>query len=518
MARPNNAAAPYSRRQWIGFISSVPLFLLLLLLPTPAGLSEAGQVVLSAAVLMALLWITEAIPIAATALLPLVLFPLLKVDTFGNVAKSYAHSNIFLFMGGFILATAIQKWGLHRRIALRLILLIGTNPRRIVLGFMVATAFLSMWISNTATTMMMYPIGLAVIAHFIADRRANGDPEGVDSMQNLQTVLMLAIAYAASVGGIGTLIGTPPNIVFAAAMTKLFPGAPEITFVQWIGIGLPLVLIFLPLIWILLTRVIFKIGTDDSSSGRELIRAKYQELGPMQRPEKIVAWVFFLTALAWITRGDIKLGSVVLTGWASLLGISKTVNDATVAMAASLVLFSIPVSWRRGEFLLDWESARDIPWGILLLFGGGIALAGGFVTSGLATWIGRQLEHLGTLPVPLLILSIAFMVTFLTEITSNTATTTLLMPVLASLALAMHTHPLLLMIPATISASCAFMLPVATPPNAIVFGSGYISIPQMAKAGVLLNFVGMFIVTLLVYAFGIPLFSISLSQMPAWVQ
>ncbi|MFQ5628605.1 MAG: SLC13 family permease, partial [bacterium] len=488
-----------------------------ILVPAPAGLSQEGWRVFISAIVMALLWITECIPIPVTALLPLILFPFFSVSSFSNVAVNYANSNIFLFMGGFFIAMAMQKWGLHRRIALYLIYFIGSSPKRIVLGFMVATAFLSMWISNTATTMMMYPIGLAIILHLMESRQ-NGDENKERISLDFRTALMLGIAYAASIGGIATLVGTPPNIVFVSAVSRLYPDAPEISFVSWLVVGLLLVFIFLPICWIILTNFAFKVSKQSLPGGRQVIREEIDTLGPMLPAEKMVAVVFFLTALPWITRRDLALGTFTFHGWSSLLGVSQYVNDATVAIFASFVLFVLPHRLQRGEFVLDWESAMKIPWGILILFGGGIALADGFKISGLAEWIGSQLSLFGAVPLIVMIMLTCTTLTFMTELTSNVATTTLFMPILASTAAAINAHPFLLMIPATISASCAFMLPVATPPNAIIFASGYVTVPQMARAGILLNCIGIVIVTLLTYFVIVPLFGISSVSLPAWVK
>lgn len=509
-------ATQYTLRQKVGLAFALPLFMILLIVPSPAGLSSEGWCVFASAVLMASLWITECIPIPVTALLPLVFFPLFGVSKFADVAKSYANSNIFLFMGGFFIAIAMQKWGLHRRIALYIIWLIGSSPRRIVLGFMVATAFLSMWISNTATTMMLYPIGLAVILHLM---ESNSDDSG-DTRKTLldfRTALMLGIAYAASIGGISTLVGTPPNIVFVSAFAELYPDAPEISFLNWFIVGLVLLVFFLPASWFVLTHISFKVSRQKLPGGRNVIREEITKLGPMQMEEKIVALVFAATALAWITRKDLTFGAITFHGWSSVLGVSNFVHDATVAMVAAIILFVVPVSFKKGEFLLDWESAVKIPWGILLLFGGGIALANGFKVSGLAEWFGNHLSLFGSVPLIVMILLTCATLTFMTELTSNIATTSLFMPILASTAAAINTHPLLLMIPATISASCAFMLPVATPPNAIIFASGYVSIPQMAKTGILLNFIGIALVTMLTYFVVLPLFGISSTSLPDWV-
>ena len=499
-------------REKTGYILALPLFLLVLFAIELPGLSIEGHRVLAVAAMMALLWTTEAIPIPVTALMPLVLFPVLNVSAFGKVAQSYAHSNVFLFMGGFFIAIAMQKWHLHRRIALHLILRIGGSPGRLVLGFMVATAFLSMWISNTATALMMFPIGLAIVVHLEEKNRAEKH-----AIMRFRVALMLAIAYSASVGGIGTLIGTPPNIVFSSSVAALYPQAPPIGFAQWLIPGLLLVMIFLPVIWLILTRLMFPMQDNLAGGGRAIIREEINKLGPMTREERLVSAVFVLTALAWITRGDLLLGNMFIEGWASRLGLASTVIDATVAMGAAVVLFLLPAGSNTAHFLLEWRDADKIPWGILLLFGGGIALAAGFKTSGLAEWIGGQLHLFASVPVPVMILLICLTLTFLTEVTSNTATSTLFMPILASTATGIGVHPFLLMIPATISASCAFMLPVATPPNAIIFGSGYISIPDMVKTGFLLNLAGVVLVTLITWYVVIPVFGIT-AGIPAWAR
>ena len=504
-----------SMRQKIGLLAGIPLFLLILLLPLSNTLEPSAQRTLAIAVLMAWWWITEAIPIPATALIPILAFPILKVLPIKEVVPSYGDSNIFLFMGGFFLAMAIQKWNLHRRIALHIIRIVGSGPHKIILGFMVATAFLSMWISNTATTMMMFPIGMAVVIQIsgLLENSGNLDQK---QLKSFQIALMLGIAYAASIGGIGTKIGTPPNIVFAGAVRTLFPGAPEISFLQWMGVGFPLVLIFLPITWLLLTRVIQPINLPELQNSSNVIEDECKKLGKMETGECLVLLIFILTALAWIFRKNIELGAFTIPGWSDLLGIENYVNDATVAIGSAILLFLIPVSFKKREFLLDWEWAIKIPWGILLLFGGGIALANGFKCSGLAEWIGEHLELLSHMPLIIMIMATCFLLTFLTELTSNTATAAIFMPILAMTAMSMHIHPYLLMIPATISASCAFMLPVATPPNAIIFGSGYVTIPQMAKNGLAFNLIGVMIVTIITYLVAIPLFGIILGQMPIW--
>ncbi len=504
-------------RQKIGLFGGLPIFLFFLFFPISRTLEPIAQKTLAVAILMAWWWITEALPIPATSLMPIVAFPLLKIMDGKQVVLSYGDSNIFLFMGGFFLAMSMQKWGLHRRIALHIIRLIGLGPRKIILGFMIATAFLSMWISNTASTMMMYPIGLAIILHLtnsIRDEKNELDT----SIVSFQTALMLGIAYAASIGGIGTKIGTPPNIVFAAAVKSIFPEAPEIGFLKWMLVGFPLVVLFVPITWIFLTKIALPIRIHSLPGSKEVINEQLTKLGPMRRGEQYVLIIFIFTALAWIFQKNIKLGTFTIPGWSNVLGIENYVNDATVAILAALLLFAIPVNLKEKNFLLDWEWALKIPWGILLLFGGGIALAAGFKSTGLAVWVGQNLSLFSHVPLIVMIMITCFMLTFLTEVTSNTATSTIFMPILAATSLAMGIHPFLLMIPATISASCAFMLPVATPPNAIVFGSGCVTIPQMAKAGVGMNFIGIFIVTLITYLIAIPAFGIVLGTLPNWIR
>jgi sodium-dependent dicarboxylate transporter 2/3/5 len=460
---------------------------------------------------MAVWWICESMPLAGTALVPLVAFPLMKVVPARQVAASYASPEIYLFMGGFFIAVAMQRWNLHRRIALRIVSLVGLRGDRIILGFMVATAFLSMWISNTATTMMMLPIALAVL--ITLDRHLGGNQAGTGGFK---IALMLAIAYAANIGGIGTLIGTPPNIVFAAQVRSLFPDADEISFLRWLMIGLPLVVVFIPITWLVLTRLAFRRVHTDFGGGAEVIERERRGLGPMSSGEKRTLVIFCCTVLAWITRADITIGGVTLRGWASYASLGRYVHDATIAIAAAIALFVTPVDWQRGIFVLNWKSAREIPWGILILFGGGIALGRGFLESGLAERMAGLMEVSGGAPVLVLVLLTALLVTFLTEITSNTAIATIFLPILAATAVGLRMHPFILMIPATVSASCAFMLPVATPPNAIVFSSGAIPMTGMVRVGVLMNLIGVALVTLIMYLLAFRLFGISLTGVPSW--
>jgi sodium-dependent dicarboxylate transporter 2/3/5 len=463
----------------------------------------------AAVVWIATWWITEAIPIPATALLPLVLFPLLKVETAKTIAPAYMNPMIFLFMGGFIIALAIERWNLHRRMALAIIRRIGGHERRIVLGFMAATALLSMWISNTACTMMMLPIGLAVVSQV-----NQGSPSG----SPLGRTLMLGIAYAASIGGIGTLIGTPPNLVLQGFMSERFPECEALSFQRWMIMALPFVAVFLVVAWALLVYLLCPVKGKGSREGREAVEAEYQKLGAMTRAERRVLVVFLATALLWIFRKKIAFGGFEIPGWSHILGLENSVNDSTVAIFMALLLFVIPSGRKPSEFLMDWQHALRLPWGILLLFGGGLALAQGMENSGLSLWLGQRFQALGGAPEWLLILLVSLLITFLTEITSNTATVQMILPVLATAGLALGINPLLLMVAATLSASCAFMLPVATPPNAIVFGSGHIPITTMARAGIVLNLTGVIVIFLVVSILAKAVFGIESGVMPSWAK
>ncbi|MGH7600888.1 MAG: SLC13 family permease [bacterium] len=510
----DSAGPEFSLRRKIGLLLGLPLFLLLLWPAVTPGLSETGRRLLATSGLMAFWWITEAIPIPATALLPMCLYPLLGILPMAEVTRNYGDENIFLFLGGFFIAMAMQKWNLHRRLALHIVRLIGASPRRLVLGFMCATGFISMWISNTATTMMMYPIALAVILQLAPEQEGNFAPAHI----NFRTCMMLAIAYASSIGGMGTLIGTPPNLIFASNAHKLFPDAPAVDFLHWLGFGLPLIVVFLPIAWLLLTRLIFPVRGDLFLHGRDLIDTEIKKLGRMSAGERGVLIIFLTAIFAWIFRVDLKLDFATIPGWASRLGLEDKVSDATVAMIAGTALFVIPANLRRGEFLLDWATAMKIPWGVLLLFGGGIAISAGFKATGLSTWLGERLALLGVLPTPVLIACICLLVTSLSELTSNTAIATILMPIMATMALALQLHPYFLMVPAVLAASSGFMLPVSTPPNAIVFASGYVTVPQMARAGIWLNLIGVVLVTAIVYLLVVPVFQIDLRSLPSWAR
>jgi len=423
--------------------------------------------------LMACWWVTEALPLAATALLPLLLFPALGLASASEAAAPYANHVIFLFMGGFMLARSMQRWGLHRRLALRVVAAVGGGPSRVVLGFMLATAFLSMWVSNTATAAMMLPIALAVL-----EERA-GEPSSVTS--NFGVCLMLGIAYAASIGGMGTLIGTPPNVLLAGTLERSY--GIEIGFLGWMAFALPVVVAFVPLTWWALTRWLYPVGDATDSSTSDVVAERLRGLGPMSRPERAVAVVFALTAAAWTLRPL----------WTSWIPHGDLVTDSTVAIGCALVLFAWPAG--EGRRLLDWESAVRIPWDALILFGGGFSLATGFETSGLSDWLGTRLELLQGAPLPLYLLVVVFGIMLLTEFASNTASAAMALPILGATATAFGISPLLLCAPAAMAASCAFMLPAATPPNAILFGSGAFTLPQMLRAGVVIDLIGTLLIS-----------------------
>ncbi len=459
---------------WLGPL----LFGLILLFFKPTGLSAAGIAVLACTVWVAIWWIFEVTDIAVTALLPIVLFPLTGALGLGSTTASYGHKYIFLYMGGFMLALAIERWNLHRRIALQIIKWIGSSVPMIILGFMIATAFMSMWISNTATSVMMLPIGLAIVAQLKDDPRTREDENA-----EFGKALMLSIAYSASIGGIATLIGTPPNLVLAGVLETLYD--VELGFGQWFMYGLPISIILLFFCWWYLTHVAYRFDTGNFKQGKSEIEEQLRKLGRLSNEERTVGILFFVTACLWIGRS-------FLQKWIPML------DDTIIAIGAGICLFLLP-SKSENRPLLTWSEAVKLPWGIIILFGGGMALASGFQESGLAEWFGMQFGSIAGWPLFLIVLVIAVAVNFFTEITSNLATTAMLLPILAPLAQTMGIHPYVVMIAATTAASCAFMLPVATPPNAVVFGSGYLTIPDMVKAGFWINVVSIIVITLFVY-------------------
>ncbi len=472
---------PVSKVRWGGFFGGLFLFLLMLFSSSPEGLSLAGWRTAAVAVLLATWWVAEVIPIAATALLPIVLFPVLGILDVQTAAAPYADPMIYLFLGGFIIAIAMQRWDLHRRIALNIINFIGTQPRNIIFGFIVSSAFMSMWVSNTAATMMMLPIGLSVI-QLLKTRET--DPEQQGKYVNFTVALMLAIAYAANVGGLGTVIGTPTNALMIAFVNDAYD--VQISFVQWMTLGIPVVILGLPVIFYTLVDIVFPVRLQSLPGGREYIQSELDRLGTISRPEVKVAAVFVLVALLWITR---PLLEQVIPG----------LSDASIAIFGALLLFVIPVDLSKSVFLMRWQDAEDLPWGVLILFGGGLSLAGAIQKTGLAEWVGGYFEILGGWPVILIILVISGIIIMFTELASNSATAAAFLPVIGSVAIAIGQDPLLFAVPVTMVASCAFMLPVATPPNAIIYGSGVMDIPQMTRAGLVLNLFFAILITLLTY-------------------
>jgi sodium-dependent dicarboxylate transporter 2/3/5 len=509
MSSPFTYSSMLSKRRvglFLGPLTAIFIFYFTDLDPANPNVTRCAAV----AAWVAIWWIFEAIPIPATALLPVALFPLLGIMSGKATASQYFNHIIFLFIGGLIIALAMERWDLHHRIALKIILLIGTSPRKIILGFMVATFFLSMWIANTASTMMMVPMAMAIIIKMT-------DSFGEENVGKFPVGLLIAIAYAASIGGTATLIGTPPNLAFSRILTIIFPNAPDISFAQWMMFAFPFAVLFLLIAWLIIVKVYApsrsKLKTDSS-----VFRDEYRKLGPMKYEEKIVLIVFCVTVFLWLFRKSITIGDFVLPGWSTLFAVPNFIDDGTVAIVMSLLLFIIPTRQKnKGQRrLMNWYTAKNLNWGIVLLFGGGFALASGLVESGLANYLGSQLTGLKQLSPIFIVIAICTMLTFLTELTSNTATTEIFLPILGVLAVAIGVNPLLLMIPATLSASCAFMLPVATPPNAIVFGTGRLKIADMMRVGIYMNLIGIIFITVFVYLLGMYVFDIDISAMPDW--
>lgn len=477
-----------------GVSTGVAVFLAVLALPAPADLAPEAWRTAAVAFLMAIWWLTEAVPIAATALLPIVLLPLVGAGTITEVAAPYANPIIFLFLGGFLIALSMERWQLHRRIALGILSRVGGRPAAILAGFMAATAFLSMWVSNSAVALMMLPIGLSVVG-YVEPAGESGSGEGTAPTTGFALALMLGIAYAANIGGMGTLVGTPPNAFLAGFVQESY--GIEIGFAAWLKLGLPLVLLALPLVYLVLARLMTRgAGTGDAAGAREAIRSELAALGPVTPAEKRVALVFVLAAGLWIFRP-------LLEPW--IPGLS----DAGIAITCGLLLFLLPAE-RAGRRVLDWEWAERLPWGVLILFGGGLSLAAAIDRTGLNTWLGGGAAGLADWPPWLFIGLVTAIVVMLTELTSNTATAAAFLPILGAVAVEVGWDPRLLAIPTALAASCAFMLPIATPPNAIVYSSGRVTIAQMARAGMWANVIMTILITaltllLLPLAFGVPI-------------
>jgi sodium-dependent dicarboxylate transporter 2/3/5 len=482
---------PDKKGFWLGLL----LFFVVIFIPISSELNPAAHKMAAIALLMAVWWMSEALPLGITALLPLVLYPLTGIMKTSEISGNYMDHLVFLFMGGFIIAIALQEWNLHRRFALFTISLLGSNPRRIFLAFLLVSALLSMWISNTATAIMMLPIALAVISQMQEEQGSEKK-----KYETFAAVLLLGIAYGSSMGGIATLIGTPPNIIFMGIYKKFFPDQSGFTFFGWMLHMLPLSFLLLTAIWLYLGYGKLKKKDLPPPKPSSYFKQKYKELGPLTVPQIWVLGIFILTALLWIFRSNIDLGFFTIPGWPGLLGLGNLIQDSTIAMGMAILLFVIHIRDEKGTHaLLKLSNIFKIPWDILLLFGGGFALAEGIQKTGLAEFIGNQLGFFGMLPFWIMLFLISISVAFLTEFTSNTAVATTLLPILAALSFNLNFNPFVLMLPATIASSCAYMLPVSTPPNAIVFGSRFISIQLMVRIGIWLNFIAALIISTYFY-------------------
>jgi sodium-dependent dicarboxylate transporter 2/3/5 len=492
--------------QKVGFFLGPVVFIAILFFDLEPGNLSATRMA-AVALLMAVWWLTDAIPLAATALIPMVLYPTMGILTGKETAPVYVNSTIFLFVGGFMIALAMEKWDLHKRIALFIIRFIGGGPARILLGFMVAAGFLSMWISNTATAIMMLPIGMALLTHM-------EERYGEEKTHMFSVALMLGIAYACSTGGIATLVGTPPNLVLQRVFELTFPGAPSIAFGQWFVMAFPLSIVMGGIVWILLTKVFFRFPKE-LRVDEDVVKDEFARLGDLRYEEKIVGIVFGCTALLWIFRKELVLGFATIPGWSCLLPYPEMIDDGTVSLFMAMTMFFIPAKGGESS-IIDSSIFQKLPWNIVVLFGGGFALAKGFQVTGLSSLIGNKMIGLSDVHPVAMVAAACLMLTFLTELTSNTATSQMILPILASMAVAIKVNPLVLMIPATISCSFAFMLPVATPPNAIIFGSKRIRIGEMARVGVFINLIGVPIITFFFYYLGTFIMNVDPGSLPVW--
>ena len=457
-------------------------FLFILLLHAPFTLfNPLAHKVIAGAVWMIVWWLTEAVAIPVTALIPLTVFPLVGIDTIDSIAANYAHPIVWLFFGGFIIALALEKVNLHKRLALRIIRLTGTRADGVVFGFMTATALLSMWISNTASTVVMLPIAVSVIGLLIDDRDGFTPND-----RNFALSIMLGIAFAANIGGTATLIGTPPNLVAAAFLQETYQ--IQIGFLQWMLLGIPFSCIMLLICYTVLVKWFYPNRLGELRTSGDLLEAELRKLGVMSKGEKIVSGIFLLTAGAWILRGSFN-------DW--FPGLNLT--DAGISLVGALLMLTVPLSLREGKFTLEWDETRNLPWGILLLFGGGLALAGSLKNAGLINLIGGAIAGYDGLSVFIITLLLITIMLFMTELMSNVALTAVFVPVVAGIAEGLEVPLLQMIVPVTLAASCAFMLPMATPPNAIVFASGHIKVHQMARAGVVLNILSIALLTAMTY-------------------
>jgi len=490
-------------RQIPCIIAGLVLFLVIALLPFEMyGILPPVKYTIAISALIVLWWITEPVPLAATALLPLVLFPLFGILTVKEAASSYGDQIIFLFLGGFIIAAAMQRWGLHRRIALKIIPSFGASPKRLVLGFMVATAFLSMWISNTASAMMMIPMAVAIIATLTGESGEQPVPEGI---RKFRICLVLGVAYAATIGGIGTIIGTPANGIFVAQAESFFPGLPPIDFFTWFKFGFPFAGLFLLIAWYWLTGITYRGMPETIPGAQQIIREEMGSLGALKPGERWTLFVFAATALAWIIKDTKVIGGVTIPGLDMVI---PGISDSMIAIAGAILLFALPVDRDRGIFTMDWETAVKVPWGILLIFGGGLCLSSAFVKSGFADLLVQNLSFLSAFPHVVIVVLIGVTLLFFGELISNTANAAIMIPLMAVLGAGIGINPLMLMLLSSLVATLGFMLPVATPPNAIAYGTGYMTVREMVQSGFALNLIGLFLilmamVTLIPWAMGI---------------
>jgi sodium-dependent dicarboxylate transporter 2/3/5 len=488
--------------KYIAILAGIAFLVLALLLPVPKGMTPEARNAAAVALLMAIWWITEAIPVYATAFLPMVLFPILKILPAGETAVNYGHDLVLMMISGFFIAKAIESQNLHKRIALVLIKALGTSRPRILLSIMIATAFLSMWIANVTAALMMLPIGLAIILK--EETLGNANPK-------FGTAVMLGIAYAASIGGVATIIGSPTNLIFSGMMDKIFPLAPKVSFLTWLKVGIPILIIFLPLIWYYLVRF-FKIK-GSIPGNHELIEEELRGLGKMSAGEKRVMVIFILAVIGWVFREGFTFDRFTVPGWGKLFGISEYVTDSTVGMFAAMLLFMFPAG--NGKRLLDWKTAGSIPWGVGVIVGGGYAMAASFKATGLADWLGYQLAFVSSYPTLILLIIVVGSVLIFTELNSNTATANIFLPVLASMAVAGSINPMLLMIPATFACSIVFIMPAGTGPNTVIFGSNRITVQDMARAGIWLKLISIILLPLVLYVLIIYVLGIDLA-LPVW--
>lgn len=492
-------------KKYSGIIGGIIAFVVILLLPTPTGMSVEAKGAAAVVVLMSVWWVTEAIPVYVTAFVPLVLYPPMRILSPADTAANYGHSYALMFLAVFFLAKAIETQNLHKRIALSIINIFGNSRQKIVLSMMIATAVVSMWIANVTTALMMLPIGLSILAK---------DDEVEGAQKNLFAPgLMLAIAYSASIGGLVTLIGSPTNMIFVGIYEKMFPKAPPINFFIWLKIGVPILIILIPVFWYFIIRY-FKIE-GNLSNNLTIIKEELDALGKMSSGEKRVLYVAAITVFGWVFKDDLILGQIVIPGWTGIFGITGNVHDGTIAMASAILLFMIPANKERR--LINWKEASQIPWGVVMIVGGGYAVAEGFVSTGLADWLGSQLSFINGYPFFMILVIVISFVLFFTEFNSNTASANILLPVLASTAIAASINPLLLMIPATIACSCAFMMPAATGPNTVVFASERVSVAQMVKCGFWLNIITLVLLTIILYFIIIPWLDLEMA-LPLWAK